>query len=668
MSFHEWKLNEANEAAAGVLAAQCGIGLLTARVLASRGYTDPALVRGLIFCEAPMESPFDILDMNKAAARIRAAVSDGQRIGIFGDYDVDGVTATALLYSYLTSVAESEVIFRLPDRRREGYGLSRTAIDELAERSVQLIITVDNGITAIDEVDYANSLGIDVIVCDHHRGGAEVPRAVAVVDPNREGCPSKFKELAGVGVALKLCAAVEACPPEQILDYFGYLAALGTVADVMPLVSENRQIVQTGLEQLRQGANPGLSALLELASIKEDELTARSIAFGIAPRLNAAGRIESAGDSLMLLLDEENCEEYAQKIDGYNRTRRALEEEAEQRIQSLFLADPSLLAKPVIVVGDTGLAGGIIGIVASRLVDRYGKPAIVYTDDGTLLKGSCRSVDGFSIYDALAYAGDCLERFGGHTMAAGLSLRRGNLSAFVGKLTEYCRMHPVPHGVLEIDCAVQASDLTLEQVGRLSELEPFGRCNEQPVFALYGVLLSAIQALAEKYVAYQVKAGEQTLRFADFSLSVADCPYREGDTVDIAFTAGINRSGGREFLSLRVVEMRAHDFKNSELATADIFERLDVDAPWQAENSAIAITRADVAAVYTALRAGRYNERDLSPLVVKCRLPAGKVLAACRTLKELGLVYAGSLRPKKTAAKRDLADSATFFYLNRGGN
>lgn len=664
----EWKLNPASQGEAKAIEDKFESGKLAARVLAARGctLTDAESIFG---DSKAMEDPFALKDMDKAADRIRSALESGETIAVFGDYDVDGVTATALMYTYLSSAGGSEVIVRLPERKTEGYGLSKTAVQELCSAGTSLIITVDNGIAAYDEIELANSLGVDVVVCDHHIAPEKLPNAVAVVDPHRADCGSTFKELAGVGVALKLAAAVEGCEPEQIVDFFGYFAALGTVADVVPLVGENRYIVKAGIEQIKQDSNAGLTALLECASIPPERLTSRLIAFGLAPRLNAAGRIGSAADSLELLLNEENAQENASKINALNEERRRIETEIQQRIEAVISVDPEIVSRPIIVVGDSGFSGGVIGIVASRLTEQYGKPAIVYCDDGTLLKGSCRSVEGFSIYDALSFASDALLQFGGHAMAAGLSLEKKELGHFISLLCDYCALHPVPHSILHIDCVVAPDEITAQELHGLSRLEPFGRENEQPVFAVRGMEIIGISPIAGKYTQYTLSNRQSDpIRIADFRYTVKDCPYRVGDRVDAAFIAGINESFGREYVSLRAVELRAFGFLNSELQSMDIYNSLNISDKWNEKFAEIAPTREEVGRVYRVVCEPRYNSKDITPLILRCGLPAGKVSAALRILDDIGLVNMATLRVPSNPQKRSLADSPTFEFLTRGGN
>lgn len=667
MSFKEWKLKE-QSGAAGVIAEGCGLSSLAAKVLAARGYLSAQQVKTLLLGEVSFEDPFALKDMDKAVERIRRAIEDGETIAVFGDYDVDGITASALMFSYLSSVCDSEVIVRLPERKTEGYGLSTIALEELSIRGATLVITVDNGISAFDEVDFANSLGMDVLICDHHIAQERIPNAFAVVDPNRRDCTSRFKNLAGVGVALKLAAAVEDCSVEQMIEFFGYFAALGTVSDVVPLVSENRYIVKAGLEQIRQDANAGITSLLGTASISPESVNARAIAFGVAPRLNAAGRIGSPRDSFDLLVDEDRAPELALVINDLNTERKQIETEIETHIAGIFAVEPEILSKPIIVVGDVGFSSGVIGIVASRLTERYGKPAIVYVDDGVMLKGSCRSVENFNLYDALSYCSEYLERFGGHTMAAGLSLKKENLNAFCAKLFEYCIDNPVPHGTLHIDCAVTPHELTAEQIEGLSVLEPFGNQNEEPIFVMRAAVIEEILPMAEKYTALRVKYQNSSYRISDFSRRVKDCPYYAGEKVDIAFTASINEYNGRKLISLKAVDFRAYGFINSDLSEVDLFNSLSLLPKWDKDFSLITPSREEIGSIYRLLQKHSYSDADLSPLIVDSRISAGKVLTAVRVLRELDLVSETGLKVRTSKEKLKLESSKTYAYLISGGN
>ena len=426
--------------AATLAAQQKEVGLL-AGILAARGITDPTEALTLLAGEEELSDPMLLTDMDKACARILEAIDKEQTIVVYGDYDVDGVTATALLYQHLKGMGAS-VKCMLPSREGDGYGLSKNAIQSIHDKGCQLIVTVDNGISALEEAEFAASLGVDLIVTDHHLPHDALPKAVAVVDPRRADDHSPFKGLCGAGVAFKLCAALDGCPPEEMLDYCGDLAAVGTVADVMPLTGENRTLVKAGLKLLQQTDRPGISALLEEVGLEGKPITAENVSYAIAPRINAAGRMDNAVTALQLVLceDEERAAELAHKLNEINVARQETEQEIVKAAQEQLDAEPAILEDRVILIWGRDWHPGVIGIVASRLVEKTGRPVIVVSvDEHGEGKGSGRSVQGFNLHECIASCEDILLRFGGHAMAAGLSVREENLPELRRRLNEWAR-------------------------------------------------------------------------------------------------------------------------------------------------------------------------------------------------------------------------------------
>ena len=421
------------------LAAQQKEAGLLAGILAARGITDPAEALTLLSGEEELTDPMLLTDMDKACARILDAIDREETIVVFGDYDVDGVTATALLYQHLKGMG-ANVKCMLPSREGDGYGLSKNAIQSIHDKGYQLIVTVDNGISALEEAEFAASLGVDLIVTDHHLPHDTLPKAVAVVDPRRADDTSPFKGLCGAGVAFKLCAALDGCPPEEMLDYCGDLAAVGTVADVMPLTGENRTLVKAGLHLLQHSDRPGLLALLDEVGLGGKPVTAENVSYAIAPRINAAGRMDSAVTALQLVLceDEERAAGLAHKLNEINAARQETEGEIAKAAQAQLEAEPAILEDRVILIWGRDWHPGVIGIVASRLVEKTGRPVIVVSiDEHGEGKGSGRSVQGFNLHACIASCEDLLLRFGGHAMAAGLSVREENLPELRRRLNEW---------------------------------------------------------------------------------------------------------------------------------------------------------------------------------------------------------------------------------------
>ena len=476
---------------AATLAAQQKEAGLLAGVLAARGITDPAEALTLLAGEEELSDPMLLTDMDKACARILEAIDKEQTIVVYGDYDVDGVTATALLYQHLKGMG-ANVKCMLPSREGDGYGLSKNAVQSIHDKGCQLIVTVDNGISALEEADFAASLGVDLIVTDHHLPHDTLPHAVAVVDPRRADDHSPFKGLCGAGVAFKLCAALDGCPPEEMLDYCGDLAAVGTVADVMPLTGENRTLVKAGLKLLQQTDRPGFSALLEEVGLAGRPITAENVSYAIAPRINAAGRMDNAVTALQLVLceEEERAEELAHKLNEINVARQETEQEIVRAAQEQLDAEPAILEDRVILIWGRDWHPGVIGIVASRLTEIYYRPAVVLTRTDDMATGSARSVSGFDVYKAIEYCRDLLENFGGHTYAAGLSMKVENVPAFIERFEEFVSQNILPEqtcAVIDINAEIDFRDITPKFFSDLKKFNPFGPDNAKPIFCTHNV-------------------------------------------------------------------------------------------------------------------------------------------------------------------------------------
>ena len=465
-----------------------GIPALLADILAARGF-GADYVAALLTDDGSLEDPFLLPDMQIAVDRIEKAIESGEKIAVYGDYDCDGVTSTVILYSYLQSMG-TDVCYYIPDRLDEGFGMNRGAVDHLHEQGVTLIITVDNGTSALDEVAYAGELGMDVVVTDHHIPGPELPKAVAVVNPHRPDYVG-FNQLCGAGVALKLTAALDGGSYEMVLESFAPLAAIGTIGDVVPLVGENRTLVRRGMQLMPMSESAGLQALITAAGLNGGELTAGKIAFGLCPRINAAGRMGDARLAAKLLLSEEEDEaaEMAEQLCLLNQNRRDQEEEILRAVEQQIEQNPELLLDRVLVLSAPGLNHGVVGIVASRVLTLYGKPCFILSEEGELAVGSGRSIGNFGLFDAVYACRQLLERYGGHKLAAGLTLKTENIPAFREAINRYAAAEfdrmPVVQTV--IDRRLRAADIELSSVELLECLEPFGEGNPQPVFSDAGL-------------------------------------------------------------------------------------------------------------------------------------------------------------------------------------
>ena len=630
--------------AAMLAAQQKEVGLL-AGILAARGITDPTEALTLLAGEEELSDPMLLTDMDKACARILEAIDKEQTIVVYGDYDVDGVTATALLYQHLKGMGAS-VKCMLPSREGDGYGLSKNAIQSIHDKGCQLIVTVDNGISALEEAEFAASLGVDLIVTDHHLPHDALPKAVAVVDPRRADDHSPFKGLCGAGVAFKLCAALDGCPPEEMLDYCGDLAAVGTVADVMPLTGENRTLVKAGLKLLQQTDRPGISALLEEVGLGGKPITAENVSYAIAPRINAAGRMDNAVTALQLVLceDEERAAELAHKLNEINVARQETEQEIVKAAQEQLDAEPSILEDRVILIWGRDWHPGVIGIVASRLVEKTGRPVIVVSvDEHGEGKGSGRSVQGFNLHECIASCEDILLRFGGHAMAAGLSVREENLPELRRRLNEWaareCAVLFTPP--LECDLSIHLDRITVESVRRLEQLAPYGAENPTPVFVLEKAVIDGIFSVSEgKHCRLRLRQGNASIYAVWFGMPPEQLPYTMGDVVDAAVNLSVYESLRGAQLSGRILELHPAGFGNAAAEQTALVQALRRGTPLSAEQKArIAPERSDIITVYRELQARRWHAEDLQPLFAKLgEENTGKILVAITALEQVGLI------------------------------
>jgi len=630
--------------AAMLAAQQKEVGLL-AGILAARGITDPTEALTLLAGEEELSDPMLLTDMDKACARILEAIDKEQTIVVYGDYDVDGVTATALLYQHLKGMGAS-VKCMLPSREGDGYGLSKNAIQSIHDKGCQLIVTVDNGISALEEAEFAASLGVDLIVTDHHLPHDALPKAVAVVDPRRADDHSPFKGLCGAGVAFKLCAALDGCPPEEMLDYCGDLAAVGTVADVMPLTGENRTLVKAGLKLLQQTDRPGISALLEEVGLEGKPITAENVSYAIAPRINAAGRMDNAVTALQLVLceDEERAAELAHKLNEINVARQETEQEIVKAAQQQLDAEPSILEDRVILIWGRDWHPGVIGIVASRLVEKTGRPVIVVSvDEHGEGKGSGRSVQGFNLHECIASCEDILLRFGGHAMAAGLSVREENLPELRRRLNEWaareCAVLFTPP--LECDLSIHLDRITVESVRRLEQLAPYGAENPTPVFVLEKAVIDGIFSVSEgKHCRLRLRQGNASIYAVWFGMPPEQLPYTMGDVVDAAVNLSVYESLRGAQLSGRILELHPAGFGNAAAEQTALVQALRRGTPLSAEQKArIAPERSDIITVYRELQARRWHAEDLQPLFAKLgEENTGKILVAITALEQVGLI------------------------------
>ena len=652
------------------LAAQQKETGLLAGILAARGITDPTEALMLLAGEEELSDPMLLTDMDKACQRIMDAIDNEETIVVFGDYDVDGVTATALLYQHLKGMG-ANVKCMLPSREGDGYGLSKNAIQSIHDKGYQLIVTVDNGISAVEEAAFAASLGVDLVITDHHLPPETLPQAVAVVDPRREDDHSPFKGLCGAGVAFKLCAALDGCPPEEMLEYCGDLAAVGTVADVMPLTGENRTLVKAGLQQLRRTDRPGFIALLDEVGLTGKPITAENVSYAIAPRINAAGRMDSAVTALQLVLceDEERAEELAHRLNEINIARQETEQEIVKAAQEQLDKEPSILEDRVILLWGRDWHPGVIGIVASRLVEKTGRPVIVVSvDEHGEGKGSGRSVQGFNLHSCIGSCAALLLRFGGHAMAAGLSVREENLPELRRRLNEWAaRECPVLHTPpLTCDLSIHLDRVTVESVHRLEQLAPYGAENPTPVFLLEKAVLEGVYPVSEgKHSRLRLRQGNACIYAVWFGMRPEQLPYATGDVVDAAMNLSVYDAPRGAQLSGRIIELHPAGLGNTAAQQAALVQALRRGTPLTDEQKhLVAPARSDIITVYRELQARRWHSDDMQPLFSKLgEENTGKILVAVTALEQVGLISAKERGGVKfwelvpTAGKKNLADA-----------
>ena len=569
---YRWEWTEADAAAEAALAEALRLPRLVARLLVARGLTTPEEAH--LFLEAGEEAfhdPWSMKGMGEAVERIRKALRDGERLLVYGDYDADGVCASALMIRLLRRL-DAAFDVRIPNRLKEGYGLNREAIDRAAEDGFRLIVTVDNGVSAVEEIAYARERGIDVVVTDHHEPPAVLPEAVALVNPKRPDCPYPFKGLSGAGVAYKLAHALLGRHETEFAD----LAAIGTVADLMPLVDENRALVRIGLMRLREAASPGLRALAEACGFDPAALSSGRIAFGLAPRLNAGGRLESADGAVRLLVTEreEEAAQLARELDRLNRERQQLVErtlaEAEERI-AREAAGRGGVPPLFLTVADASWNPGVVGLVAAKLAEKYTRPALVLAEDAEtgLCRGSARSVGEFDMHAALTACADLLEHFGGHRAAAGLTVRKellGELAARLEALAEE-RLTPedrIPRKKADVPCT--ADELTLEAAEQLAKLEPFGQDNPAPTFVLRDAVVRSARAVGAdgKHLKLTLQQNGHTLEAIGFDMGGLLPWLAPGVSVDLLGTATVS-----EWQGVRQVQFQIKDIRYAGLQVLD---------------------------------------------------------------------------------------------------
>ncbi|MBR0232338.1 MAG: single-stranded-DNA-specific exonuclease RecJ [Clostridia bacterium] len=587
MHSREWRIRETDMTQAALLEKQTGLMPLTVKLLLNRGLDTPEKTKEFLDKDGiALHDPMLLKDMDKAVARLKKAIDAKERVCIYGDYDVDGVTSTVMLYSYLRSKG-LECSYFIPERLSDGYGLNLPVIERM-KGSVDLVVTVDTGVTAIAEAEFAAGIGIDMIITDHHSCRETLPAAAAVVNPQRPDCEYPFKNLAGVGVVFKLLCALEG-DTEKILSLYSDIIAVGTVADVMPIIGENRRITEVGLKKLANTQNAGLLALMREAGIIKPnkgsrKITSATVGYILAPRINAAGRIACASRAVELLLSENGQEaaKIAAELCDINKQRQA----TEQTIYdcAIELIERDYRDDKFLVLAHEGWHQGVIGVVASKIAEKYSRPCILFSLDGEIAKGSGRSIKGFSLMDALTACGDVLAEYGGHELAAGLSVKRERIDEFRRRINEYaCPLLSNSDSALPlmIECEVTAADLTLKGIDEMLMLEPFGLANPQPLLLLREATVRDITPLSMgRHVRFRLvdKRNGGSVQAVYFGMNADSFPFCEGDPADAVFTADVNEYMGSRSVQVFIKTMApAESEKRRVDEAAEIRERLVSD-------------------------------------------------------------------------------------------
>lgn len=641
MAIKKWVIRQADKERASQISEKFNIDPFVAFLMVSRGIVDDIDVVNFMTDEFMLSSPFDMADMDEAVFTVSEAIENGDKICVYGDYDCDGVTSTTLLVDFLRSKG-ADVCYYIPSRETEGYGLNNSAIDEIARWGVNLIVTVDNGISAFDEAEHIYELGMSLVVTDHHQlTDGKLPKAEAVVNPHREDNAMDFHDFCGVGVAFKFAVAMDEDNVEDIVERYIDLVAIGTIADVMPLKEENRAFVRRGLQKLNNNPRKSLAPLIKRNS---NEITSQDIAFQICPRINAMGRMGDAKRAVEFLL----CDDAAQaasacnSLDEENASRQQVEQEIIEDVKKQIKKNPRLVASPVIVVAGKGYHHGVIGIVAAHILEKYGKPTFVIgIDENGVARGSARSVEGFNIFEALTACSDDMIQFGGHPLAAGITLKEDMIEKFSADINEFAiKNYPVmPQVKLTLDFKLAPSYLNLDLVDSLSVLEPYGAGNSQAVFGIYKLRLLGVTPLSEgKHIRLDLQKKDTKIRVVKFSTPYDDFPYKPGDELNLAVKVSKNAYNGKMYLSVQAVDIRLSSLDEdkyfAEKSAYDLYRYTGkVD-------ESLYPTREDCAFVYKYLKKNNGYPYSLENLYLRLQdnMTYGKLMFALKAFSQGGLI------------------------------
>ena len=643
MSIREWKIKDINKKEVLKISHECDIPFICAAILYTRGFKTTEDINKFLKKNDDYESPFDIKDMDKAVVRVKKAIETSEKICIYGDYDADGITATALIFDYLKNKG-ADVFYYIPSREKEGYGLNASAIDFIKDSKAKLIFTVDNGVSAEKEVEYANSLGIDVVVTDHHRVPEKLPNAVAVVDPYREDCNIEYKNFAGVGVAFKFIQAME---DENDFDVSKYLdlVAIGTIGDSIELTGETRNIVKDGIKNIMQFKRPGINSLIEISGLKDKQISSTNIAFCLVPRINASGRMGDSALALKLLIseNEEEAYDFANELNELNNERKEIENEILDSVEELLMKEPERKNRKIIIAEGNYWHHGVLGIVASRIVQKYGKPTILISIDDENATASCRSVANFSIHNLVSMCSQWVERFGGHPMAAGINMKTCNVESFKDAILKNAEKLEISHPKLNIDLNINPSKISTSILNDIDIIKPFGVGNPEPVFLLSSMKLKKIVSIGQgNHTKLIVSRGDAKLEILMFNKKPSEFLYSEGERLDFAVTFSRNEYRGNVTVSIQALDVKLSDVNLFEAINCKkVYEKFKLGYNLSKEElKLLSLKRSDFALVYRYLRLIKDNwvRMDIiSQRVFRNTINTGKVYVIVEVLKELGL-------------------------------
>ena len=667
MVIKKWEVLEANEGRQKEITKEYNVSPFLAGVLTARGYNKVSATQ-ILKPSDYFADPFLLPDMKKAVERIEKAILLNEKIVIYGDYDVDGMTATVIMVKYLKT-RNANVSYYIPDREEEGYGLNIETLKKLKEAKTDLIITVDNGIVAVEEAKLAKELGIDLIITDHHTLRDSVPDALAVIDPLREEY-NGFAKIAGVCVAFKLIVALEEGNFTKAFNDYGALVCIGTIADVMPVISENRYIVEKGVELLQKEQTPGIEALKQSVLVKGNKITTKDISFTIAPRLNAAARLNSINTAVDLLMseDKQESERLAEELKQKNQERKQLEKEALNSALDFLAKNTEEQNRKIIIIDGNDWHPGVFGIVAAKIADKFSKPCIVIGKYDKIAKGSGRSVGEFPLIDALNNVGECFIKYGGHKSAVGFSIYVDKIEEFKRKLEDYVEKNflTMPSSKLIIDKEVDLKELSIKNISELELLQPFGSGNEEPLFKILDVKIKQIIPLCGgKYVKLRVVQQEKTRDLLCFSTGIDEFFYKPGENIDAIVSCKVDYYGVIEQTTIKIVDLRPTQFNQTnyfeERGNYENFKRGKITL-----KANLCPTREEVAIVYRCIKRYR-NFQDVDSIFLKLQhfnIQYCKFRLIIDVLEEFNLIlHKKYITINESAEKCELKDSKILSLL-----